>query len=114
LDQTIAAFFSKAFPDPIQVKLRTHRASSDSENQPSHSIIVNHGNQAEAQISLIRTLRVPEDDMEYAMPKSLGTFPLYDVKSFSGELPTSMVAQGGLFVGMHGMYRCKKKFLPPV
>ena len=76
--------------------------------------MVNHGNQAEAQISPMRTLRVPEDDMEYAMPNSLGTFPLYDVKSFSGELPTPMVAQGGIFVGMHGMYTCKEQFLPHV
>lgn len=114
LDQTIAAFYSKAFPDPIQVKLRAHRASSGSEDQPSYSIMVNHGNQAEAQISPMRTLRVPEDDMEYAMPNSLGTFPLYDVKSFSGELPTPMVAQGGIFVGMHGMYTCKEQFLPHV
>jgi hypothetical protein len=55
----------------------------------------------EAQISLLRSLRVPEDGREYELPLGLGTLPIYDVKSLSGVLPVPMVAQGGLILPMH-------------
>jgi hypothetical protein len=59
----------------------------------------------EAQISLSRSLRIPEDGRDYELPPGLGTFPIYDVRSFSGHLPVSMVAQGGLFLPMYRKYR---------
>lgn len=56
----------------------------------------------DAQVSLLRSVRVPEDGQQYQVPGGLGTIPIYNVKSFSGDLPVSMVANGGIFVAMHG------------
>lgn len=112
LDQTIAAFFSKAFPDLLQVKLRTLRTDSDSGDESMDTIIVQHGKEQEAQISFVRTARVSEDGIEHVMPINQGHFQLYDVESFSGKLPVSVVAQGGIFLGMQGMCSEQKQPRP--
>lgn len=102
LGQTIASFFSRAFPNPVQVKLQRHFTNSDSCSLPSHTILLGQRNVQEAQISLLKTLRIPEDGREYELPPRLGFLPIYDGGALRAVLPVSMVAQGGLIVPMHG------------
>lgn len=102
LDQTIASFLSRAFPNPVQVKLQRHLNSSDSCSLPSHTVLLGQRNMQEAQISLLKTLRIPEDGREYELPPTLGSLPIYDGGALRGVLPVSMAAQGGLIVPMHG------------
>jgi hypothetical protein len=103
-EQTIASFFSKAFPSPVQVQL--HRRVSYQEETPTSSYAIAFGQRGttDGQISLLRSVRVPEDGNRFDVPQSLGTLPVYDVRSFSGDLPVSVAAKGGIFVAMHGEY----------
>ncbi|SPO07348.1 uncharacterized protein DNG_10042 [Cephalotrichum gorgonifer] len=100
-DQTIASFFSRAFPSPVQIQLRKHMAAKDSGYTPSYTISFGQRKTMDGQVSLLRSAKVPEDGKEYEIPAGLGTLPIYDVRSFSGSLPVSMVAKGGVFVTMH-------------
>ena len=112
LDQTIATFLSRVFPSPLEATILNCRASSGQDSTSSSKLIVKRAS-AEAQISLERTIRIPDDRQDYTIPASFGDFPLYDVKSFSGKLPISMVAQGGLFMPMYGMCDLKiSSFIP--
>jgi len=101
-DQTIASFFSKAFPNPVEVHLRKNAMARGSQEVPSYAVTFGQRGVHDGQISLLRTPRVPEDGLHYDIPQGLGTLPIYDVRSFSGDLPVSMVAKGGVFVAMHG------------
>jgi hypothetical protein len=102
--QSIASFFSKVFPHPIEAKL--HRTSEDDNSTPSAKvsaayISVGKGEDPDLLISFIRTVRVPEDSKTYDLPPGLGSFPMFDIRPFSSSLPPSMVAQGGLFFPMY-------------
>ena len=77
--------------------------SNDSRPLPSYTIFFGQRNTQGAQISLLRSLRVPEDGREYELPLGLGTLPIYSVGSLSEVLLVSMVAQGGLILPIHGM-----------
>jgi hypothetical protein len=63
----------------------------------------------DAEISFHRTVRVPDGETASALPPSLGTFPLYNVKDFLGKLPYEMGAKGGLFMPMY-----RQSFLPSI
>lgn len=52
-------------------------------------------------VSLRRTIRVPDNDKAYALPPDLGAFPIYSVDRYKGNLPESMVTKGGAFVPIH-------------
>jgi hypothetical protein len=103
--QTIASFFSKAFPVPVQVNLsHAHRGNGSSPFDKVSSASINvsqHQRATSLSISFMRTVRIPEDKNDYDLPPDLGRFPLFDVRPFSDKLPASMVAQGGLFLPMY-------------
>lgn len=69
---------------------------------PSCTISFDQRDKMDGQVSLLRSAKVPEDDRKYKMPPGLGTLPIYDVKSFTRDLPVSMVAKGGVFDTLHG------------
>ncbi|KAF2195599.1 hypothetical protein K469DRAFT_543570 [Zopfia rhizophila CBS 207.26] len=68
---------------------------------PSHSISNNMIYLDDVEISFHRTIRVPDRETVSALPPSLGTFPLYEVKNFLGKLPYEMSAKGGLFMPLY-------------
>jgi hypothetical protein len=101
--QTIAAFMSKAFPSPIQAKLHPQVVGEDPrfDKVSATTIQVGNGQTPDLLISFMRTVRVPESDRYYNLPPGLGRFPVFNLAPFSPYLPTSMVAQGGLFFPMY-------------
>ncbi|SPO07462.1 uncharacterized protein DNG_10156 [Cephalotrichum gorgonifer] len=104
-EQMIAAFFSRAFPDPLEAKLDWTNGSRDSKNPfsqvSSGSITVGRMGDPQLLISFQRTVRIPEDSKNYNLPPGLGQLPLFNIYPFSGELPPGMVSQGGLFMPMY-------------
>lgn len=102
-EQTIASFLSRVYPHPIEVKLNRHDKAVSKEpftEVSSDSIIVGEG---DLSISLMRTVRVPENSKVYDLPPGLGRFPVFNIHPFSSRLPTSVVAQGGIFFPMYQM-----------
>jgi hypothetical protein len=102
--QSIASFFAKVFPDPIEANIQRDislNLSTPPSNEPSGCITVGRGANTDLLISFMRTVRVPEDQKDYDLPPGLGSFPLYDVQQFVDNLPPSMAAQGGLFLPMY-------------
>ncbi len=55
-------------------------------------------------ISFQRTVRVPDNQDISALPPGLGAFPLYPVSEHASNLPTDMVAKGGVFSPMYRKY----------
>jgi hypothetical protein len=103
-EQTIASFFSRVFPHPIKVKLR--RNEEDETPGPfakvsAERIAISQGAEPDLHISLMRTIRIPEDNREYDLPPEMGHFPVFDIQPFSKKFPVSMAAQGGVFIPMH-------------
>jgi hypothetical protein len=103
--QTIATFFSKVFPNPVQVKLSQNDRFDNStifSKVSSASVAVSQGDgQSKLMISFKRTVRIPEDKKNHHLPPDLETFPIFDIRPFSEALPPSVVAQGGLFLSMY-------------
>lgn len=52
-------------------------------------------------VSMNRTLRVPDDDTKYPLPPGLGHFPLRHVDDCSARLPTEVVERGGVLMPMY-------------
>jgi len=52
-------------------------------------------------ISFHRTLRVPDDNEQHALPPGLGRFPLFNVQAFKANLPQDMVEKGGMLLPMY-------------
>ncbi|KUJ10777.1 ubiquitin-domain-containing protein [Mollisia scopiformis] len=52
-------------------------------------------------ISLRRTIRVPDNDQAYLLPPDCGAFPIYSVNRFKHQLPNDMAEKGGLFIPMY-------------
>jgi len=48
-----------------------------------------------------RTLRIPDDHREYALPPGLGRFPLIHVDDFAERLPATWTHHGGVFLPMY-------------
>lgn len=48
-----------------------------------------------------RTLRIPDDNREYALPPGLGRFPLTHVDDHAERLPASWTQHGGVFLPMY-------------
>jgi hypothetical protein len=102
--QSIASFFSKTFPNPIEAKLDRGARYDDStpfSKVASASVSVGKGDNTDLLISFMRTVRIPEDRENYDLPPGLGNFPLFDIRPFSHRLPPSIAAQGGLFLPMY-------------
>jgi hypothetical protein len=111
-NQSIATFFSKVFPNPIQANLSREMRldqSSPFQNVASTSVAVGQGDtEPDLLISFMRTVRIPEDKKNHALPPGLGRFPLFDVRPFAHRLPPSLAAQGGMFIPMY-----RKSYLHP-
>lgn len=56
---------------------------------------------AKGDISLQRTLRIPDDNSSYDLPPSLGDFPLHHVDDFSNNLSDQWNEHGGVFFPMY-------------
>jgi hypothetical protein len=52
-------------------------------------------------IEFQRTLRIPDDNREYALPPGLGRFPLTHVDDYSERLPKTWAQHGGVFLPMY-------------
>ncbi len=56
---------------------------------------------AEARISFQRTLRIPDDGMDYPLPPGMGNFPLHHIEDYSEKLPSKWAQHGGVFMPMY-------------
>lgn len=56
---------------------------------------------AKLNISLLRTLRVPDDGNSYPLPAGLGRFPIRHVDDYSTRIPEEWVAHGGVMMPMY-------------
>jgi hypothetical protein len=101
--QTLADFFSRAFPSPVETQLRQDpRADKDRNSEGKYySVAIKGRSSKDPLISFERTIRIPEDSRDYPLPPGIDSFPLYDIRQFSSKLPAEMVAQGGLFLPMY-------------
>ncbi len=52
-------------------------------------------------VTLMRTLRIPDDGKKYALPPGLGTFPTRHVDDHKSRLPEKWVKRGGVLVPMY-------------
>lgn len=69
-------------------------------NISGNSIDFDHGNGDVLQVTLHRTLRLPEDGRKHALPPSIGNFPLKRVEDYASRVPEAWKAHGGLFFPM--------------
>lgn len=56
---------------------------------------------ARCRIGFERTLRIPDDNRDYALPPGLGRFPVHQVDDFKGRLPETWMRHGGVFLPMY-------------
>ncbi|HEX8246008.1 MAG TPA: hypothetical protein VF541_21010 [Longimicrobium sp.] len=56
---------------------------------------------ARVEIELQRTLRIPDDGRDYALPPGLGRFPLRHVDDFASRIPEDWRRRGGVMVPMY-------------
>ncbi|ORY15386.1 hypothetical protein BCR34DRAFT_598373 [Clohesyomyces aquaticus] len=68
-------------------------------------------------ISFRRTVRVPDNKKALFLPPALGGFPLESESRHADKLPTSMVAEGSVFVSMYQTeamwidFKCKRPYM---
>ncbi|KAE9369834.1 bacterial integral membrane protein-like protein-like protein [Stipitochalara longipes BDJ] len=75
--------------------------SSPSHNDAFETIRVTDSNSKTLDISLRRTIRVPDNEATYSRPPDYGPFPLYSVSDFEDSLPKSLVKKGGIFIPIY-------------
>lgn len=56
---------------------------------------------ATLRVSFQRTLRIPDDDRDYALPPGLGEFPLRHVDDYAQRVPEQWLARGGVMLPMY-------------
>jgi hypothetical protein len=59
---------------------------------------------AELEVTFHRTLRIPDDGKKYALPPSLGAFPVKHVDDYKDRVPAEWMQRGGV---MLPMYQCE-------
>ncbi|EHK21338.1 uncharacterized protein TRIVIDRAFT_70307 [Trichoderma virens Gv29-8] len=100
--QSIAAFFSKIFPDSMEAKIRKSPKLTQDGVKLSHSVMVGKDDASALQISLIRTARIQDRKATKSqVPEELGTFPLFSTQPYKDRLPSQAASQGGLFFPMY-------------
>jgi hypothetical protein len=52
-------------------------------------------------LSLMRTLRIPDDGKTYPLPPGLGRFPVHPVTEFADRLPAAWRERGGYFIPLY-------------
>jgi hypothetical protein len=57
--------------------------------------------EAVLQIDFQRTLRIPDDDTDHALPPGLGRFPLRHLDDFAARAPDPWLARGGVLLPMY-------------
>ena len=57
--------------------------------------------EAMLQIELQRTLRIPDDGLDYPLPPGLGAFPVQHVDDYAARVPRSWIDRGGVMVPMY-------------
>lgn len=57
--------------------------------------------QANLNVTLQRTLRIPDDGRDYPLPPGLGCFPLRHVDDFANRVPQTWVEHGGVMLPMY-------------
>lgn len=60
-----------------------------------------HGRADNLEISLRRTIRVPDNKKSYDLPPDLGPFPLYSIDEHGGQLSKKAFEEGGVFLPMY-------------
>ncbi|KAJ6020836.1 hypothetical protein N7540_006340 [Penicillium herquei] len=102
--QSIAAFFSKVFPDPIEARLCRYPNMIQPDPDVYHQVIVGkeHEDSAIARIAFNRTVPILNDNSDYVPPDRTGEYPLFSTEAYRDKLPVDIVTQGGLFFPMQG------------
>src|SRR5512140_2498149 len=59
-------------------------------------------------VSLLRTLRLPDDGVRYPLPPGMGPLPLRDVTALAGRVPPAWLSFPGVVVPMH---RCEAMWI---
>lgn len=59
------------------------------------------GQDEQLDINFHRTLRIPDDNKKYALPPSLGSFPLNHVEDYANKIPEAWSEHGGIFFPMY-------------
>jgi hypothetical protein len=68
-----------------------------------HKVIrVTYGSCDSLDISLRRTVRVPDNGTAYDLPPDCGPFPIFSVLEHKSKLPVEMGLKGGMFVPIYG------------
>ncbi len=57
--------------------------------------------QARLTITLLRTLRVPDDGNDYPLPAGLGCFPVRHLEDFAPRVPATWLKRGGVMIPMY-------------
>lgn len=57
--------------------------------------------EARLELNFQRTLRIPDDDTDYALPPGLGRFPLRHVDDFAKRVPAEWLRRGGVMLPMY-------------
>ncbi len=52
-------------------------------------------------LSLMRTLRIPDDGKSYPLPPALGRFPIHPVEEFADRVPERWRERGGFFIPLY-------------
>lgn len=56
---------------------------------------------ARCAIEFQRTLRIPDDGLDYPLPPGMGRFPLRHLDDYARRLPTDWLRRGGVLMPMH-------------
>ena len=56
---------------------------------------------ARCAIEFQRTLRIPDDGLDYPLPPGMGSFPLRHLDDYARRMPTNWLRRGGVLMPMH-------------
>jgi hypothetical protein len=87
---------------PLSNVLQVTLADPIPKTSAYNTIRVLYGERYALDISLRRTIRVPDNGTSYELPPDCGPFPIFSVSSHKEQLPKSMSAKGGLFIPIYG------------
>ncbi|KAF7882880.1 hypothetical protein EAF00_011369 [Botryotinia globosa] len=82
-------------PSSLKVELKS---AIDGISGGYHTIAINNNSGGKMEISLHRTVRIPDDGKNYELPPNLGKFPIFSIDDHAGKLPVDIVRKGGVFV----------------
>lgn len=86
---------------PLRNELKVTLEDPKKSSSGHKTIRVTCGGGDNLDISLRRTVRVPDNGDAYDLPPDCGPFPIYSVKDYKSQLPKHMAVKGGLFVPIY-------------